>query len=60
MYFSVYAARFDGDLNPQKNIDIEELKFFSQDEIQKMMKTYKELVNKPEAFEALFKYLDQI
>ena len=59
MWFNVYVVRVKETLEKDKDLEVEETRFFTVDELKSMMKTYKELAYKPEAYEAIIKYIEE-
>ncbi|MCL2384026.1 MAG: NUDIX domain-containing protein [Oscillospiraceae bacterium] len=59
--FNVYITKLDTSEPKVKaeNFEVEELKFFDISEVKEMMKDYELLAYRPEAFEALVKYLSK-
>lgn len=57
---NVYVAHVNTPLMKVHDLEVEETKFFSLEELQKLMIDYNELAYKPEAFEAIVKYMKKI
>lgn len=57
-YFDIYLAQSDAEIKNVHNAEVEEIRWFSLDEIKEMMKTYEKLACKPQVFDALIKYFE--
>lgn len=57
-WFNVYVLRIDNSLKNIKNLEVDGIKFVSVGFLKKLMETYEELAYKPEAFEAIIKYIE--
>ena len=58
-FFDVYITKIDDKLEQVKNLEVDGLRFISIDELKEMMKNYKKLAYKPEAFDAVIKYFEE-
>lgn len=57
-FFDIYLFKTDSKIKNIHNAEVEEIRWFSLDEIKEMMQNYQQLAYKPHAFEALIKFFE--
>ncbi len=57
-WFNVYVIHVNTENKKVHDMEVEENKFFTIDELKEKIKNYKDIAYKPEAFKAIIKYLE--